>query len=1103
MLEYPSLGVNMKKIISYGIVIFLIIGGFGVSGTVENDETKNSVADWDFTSFNDVSAYRYQLALGRNVLSRIWSIVATFPIIADASGLAYDGTYLYCGIYGVTGNNIYRINPQTGSYSLLFTGPQEDAYGLTYDGQYLWVVDHPGSSSIPAKAMKLAWNGSVLTQFNLPTHYMSGIAYDNGNFWVSRYYPDPGMIYKVDGSGNILQQFTAPDNQPWDLCMENGYLWMADYWGDKLYKINKTTGTVIESHSSEGVDPAGIVWDGQYLWYCDNGVGAYDYLYKVDLLGSGTPEINVVDTFHNYGAVTVGDSISWNATAQNIGNAPLVINNVTITGSPYVSCTTTFPVTIPQSNQTFIPFMYAPLTYGPLNAIATLYSNDPLHPTVQINLVGNAMNPGPDIYLPETSHNYGSVRLHAYTRWLMEIANLGDQAVIISDINCDEAHFTIDEMVTFPITVGILSSVKIGIWFQPEDVISYNGTLTIISNDPDGSPYYVPVQGTGVLSTYHIGQMIWQYQILYDPIDNSPKAMTPIDDINGDGVSDLIVCSEDDYIRCLNGNAHATTDVLWEAPIGSAYSQLDIAITEDINGDGYHDVVVGTVWGGRSIFTLSGRTGQTIWQHDTHEYGGGGWVYQVDCQYDYNGDGVIDVLAATGDDSTDTGPKRVYCLNGVTGASIWECPLSGPVFSVIGVEDFTGDGQPDVVAGASNEAETIGKVVGINGTTGTSLWTHTVTGSSVWALEQIDDISSDGIKDVIAGDFVGYVYGIGATNGADIWQNSCGNVIITRFAKLDDVNGDSHPDIMPALLAYGSGHTTYLIDGFTGQFVWSAFLADKPAMVERIADITWDGINDVVVGTLYTNNYWYFLDGVDGTTIKSSPFGSPVDAITAIPDIVGDGTMEMVVGGRDGHVVCYSGGLYTKVTANFTADATEGEAPFTVHFFDHSLTENTTITSWKWDFNNDGTIDSQAQNPTWIYEEEGTYTVSLTVSDGTISDTETRDDYITVLPPGKTLTIGNISGGLFKITTELINPSTIDVTDVNWSISLDGGFILLGKQKSDQNLSIAAGDSTLITDKPVVGIGKVHITVTVEAPGIDQVTKTVDGFVFLFFIIIR
>jgi PKD repeat protein len=1094
----------MKKIIVFTMVILLILGGLGASVSAgKNETTKPSHINRDDRLINDISASQYQLALGHPLISRIWSIEATFPIIADASGLAYDGTYLYCGIYGVSGGNIYQIDPQTGSYSLLFTGPQDDAYGLTYDGQYLWVTDHPGSSSTPAKAMKLDWNGTLLTEFNLPTHYMSGIAYDNGNFWVAQYYPDPGVIYKVDASGNILQQFTAPDNQPWDLCIQDGDLWMADYWGDTLYKINKTTGSLIESHASEGVDPAGVVWDGNYLWYCDNGEGAYDFLYKVDLLGAGTPAINVVESFHNYGPVTVGDSVTWNATVQSIGTAPLIIDDVTITGSPYVTCTATFPITITPGNETSLPLVFSPMDSGPLNAIATISSNDPLHPDVEINLVGNALNPGPDIYLPESSHDYGAVRLHANTRWLMEVANLGDQPLILSDITCDESHFTIDEQVSFPLTIAILSSVTIGVWFQPEETIDYDGTLTIVSNDPDANPTYVSLQGTGVFTTYPIGQMIWHYQIPSDPIDNSPKAMAPIDDINGDGISDLIVCSEDDYVRCLNGNSYMSADVLWESAIGSVYSQLDLAITQDIDGDGYCDVVVGTAWGGRSIITLSGRTGQTIWQHDTHEYGGGGWVYQVDCRFDYNGDGVLDVLAATGDDSTDTGPKRVYCLNGITGVSLWECPLYGPGFSVIGVDDFTGDGLADVVAGASNEAETIGKVVGINGATGAILWTFTVEGTSVWALEQIDDISGDGVKDVIAGDFIGFVYGLATANGAEIWENSCGNVIITRFAKLDDVNGDDHPDIMPALLAYGSGHTTYCINGFTGQFVWNAYLADKPAMVERIADITSDGINDVVVGTMYTNNYWYFLDGVDGTTVDSSAFSAPVDAITAIPDVIGDSSMELVVGGREGQVVCYSGGLPVVLTADFIADTTEGVVPLTVHFTDTSVAVNTTISSWAWDFDSDGTIDSHDQNPTWVYDESGLYTVSLTVSDGTLTDTETKVDYITVLPVEKTLVIGNISGGVLKITAELLNPSTVDVTDVNWSISLDGGIIVLGKQQSDQIAVVAAQDKEIITDRPVLGIGKVQITVTAEAPGLMPVSKTVDGVVLLFFVIIR
>ena len=46
---------------------------------------------------------------------------------------------------------------------------------------------------------------------------------------------------------------------------------------------------------------------------------------------------------------------------------------------------------------------------------------------------------------------------------------------------------------------------------------------------------------------------------------------------------------------------------------------------------------------------------------------------------------------------------------------IWECSTGGPNFAVIGIEDFTGDNIPDVLAGASNNAENQGKVYGING----------------------------------------------------------------------------------------------------------------------------------------------------------------------------------------------------------------------------------------------------------------------------------------------------------------------------------------------------------------------------------------------------
>jgi hypothetical protein len=129
--------------------------------------------------------------------------------------------------------------------------------------------------------------------------------------------------------------------------------------------------------------------------------------------------------------------------------------------------------------------------------------------------------------------------------------------------------------------------------------------------------------------------------------------------------------------------------------------------------------------------------------------------------------------------------------------------------------------------------------------------------------------------------------------------------------------------------------------------------------------------------------------------------------------------------------------------------------------------------------------------------------VSLTVSDGFVSDTEIKENFITVFPMENILTITNISGGLLKITAEIQNPSSQPVTNITWSISLDGGLILLGKQHSETILSLAAGDSVSIADKPIFGIGKISITITAETPDIEPVTKTADGFVFLFFIIIR
>ncbi len=851
--------------------------------------------------------------------SREWTIVQSWDIPGKASGLAWDGTYIYFGIYGSDGDHFYQFDPADGSAQLHFTNSDiEDCFGMTWDGSNLWITDHVTSPSIPASAIEMDLSGNIISTFDLPDHYMSGIAYDDVNFWVGTYYPDPGTIYKIDNLGAIISQFTPPADQIWDICLHDDNLWMVDYNANMIYKTDQS-GNILESHACENIKPSGIVYDGTYLWYVDGPTSSPSKLYKVSLTGSGTPEIDIPATTHNYGTVAVGDSETWQMQVQNIGSSDLEITNLLIPNSAPIFTTFNPPQIIAPGSSIDIPLTYTPTEVGSLNVTISVESTDPITPSIDVVLTGEAVNAGPSIYISDNMHNYSDVRAKAITRWFLEIENIGDVTLVVDEISSNSEAFIIDESVTFPLDIASLSSSHIGVWFNPQEAGVYAGELTINSNDPVNNPYIISLEGVGIEQDWLIGEPLWNYMI-NTGYDNSPKAIAPIQDINGDSVNEVIICSEDNFVRCFNGNSSGIADIMWEVEIysGNIYDQTGLTIIEDINADGYEDVIVGTTGGDRSIIAFSGKTGNQIWKHDTHEYGNGGWVYSVKATHDYNGDGIVDILASTGDDSGNTGPLCVYCLNALNGISIWETYIGGPVFSVLGVDDFTSDGIPDVIAGASSADETEGRVYGINGANGGIEWTKNTDGSSVWALLQLDDITGDGIKDVIAGDFGGNYYFINPVNNNQIFQGTIGGSLILRFEKLDDVNSDGYLDV---LIAH-SGYNAIVLNGYDGSNIWLKSVADKSWNVAPIDDLNADGINDVIIGTLFSDNYAYFLNGVDGEELEAIDYSTPVDAINSIPDIVGDGTMEMVVGGRNGKVYCYSGGigLYVGINDNYEYD---------------------------------------------------------------------------------------------------------------------------------------------------------------------------------------
>ncbi len=123
--------------------------------------------------------------------------------------------------------------------------------------------------------------------------------------------------------------------------------------------------------------------------------------------------------------------------------------------------------------------------------------------------------------------------------------------------------------------------------------------------------------------------------------------------------------------------------------------------------------------------------------------------------------------------------------------------------------------------------------------------------------------------------------------------------------------------------------------------------------------------------------------------------------------------------------------------ANFTTDTTSGQAPLAVQFTD---TSTNSPTSWAWDFDNNGSTDSTAQNPLFTYTGAGTYTVALTATNAAGSDPVTKASLITVSPPPAP--VANFSGtptsGAMPLTVAFTDLSTNGPTGWAWTFG-DGG----------------------------------------------------------------
>ena len=104
---------------------------------------------------------------------------------------------------------------------------------------------------------------------------------------------------------------------------------------------------------------------------------------------------------------------------------------------------------------------------------------------------------------------------------------------------------------------------------------------------------------------------------------------------------------------------------------------------------------------------------------------------------------------------------------------------------------------------------------------------------------------------------------------------------------------------------------------------------------------------------------------------------------------------------------------------------------------------------------------------------------------------------------GPFLEIGKIKGGLFKASAEIINIGAGYATNVKRSITVKGVNNNI-YYVTNSSIDILASHETTIarTDKLLKGFGNVIVTATTSAPGIEKVSKTVNGYLLFYYLLV-
>ncbi len=212
------------------------------------------------------------------------------------------------------------------------------------------------------------------------------------------------------------------------------------------------------------------------------------------------------------------------------------------------------------------------------------------------------------------------------------------------------------------------------------------------------------------------------------------------------------------------------------------------------------------------------------------------------------------------------------------------------------VADLNQDGYPDVVIAKGSQTKDLCYVSAISGKDGKRLWEFGPIGGNEMGAVMIDDVTGDGLLEVIFADDKGTLYCLSGPFGSVLWSKE--GYRLRQSVALFDVNKDGRKDIIIAARdPTGPTKNVTALDGLAGEVIWASPALSWYKYSPKICDIDGDGDFEVVTWDGEAPTMIYVMNAADGTLkwiMTALPGGPQMQGDGLIVDINSDGVLDFI-----------------------------------------------------------------------------------------------------------------------------------------------------------------------------------------------------------------